>query len=1752
LKLEPKSPLDEAILVQLLRGRVPEGSVSRSRTIVRLFTSSTFTDTAIERNFLLKHVFPILSDVCRSLNLDFQVVDMRWGVRASTDNDHGTAALCMSEIRDCLQVSVGPAMWSYLCDKSGYRPLPKFILASELDLILPWIRENRSSAEVEAIEREYNLDTNATPPTYLLRPKSCGYPDVLSMDGEKRGKASGLWWDEVYLTVTPALRLGSAAVLSKDDALKFTMAVTEEEQHVGVLGNPDRDTQCLVYRRTLTGLNIADEGAHQYQDKIWSPPGIDTEAQDLLRELKEVKIPGAVPAHNIRDFAVPWAAGGLAPLSNSDHYAHMVSFCSHFLRDIGGMIVDGVRRTNTVKDELVEELCQQNAQVADKCKSFVGRADLLAKIASYVASDSPLPFVVVGESGVGKTAVLAKAFDEQRKAAGDAILVVRMLGTTGQSGTSAQVLRGICQQIFRAVGDSEAVKNIPVSYQALVKQFADVLALGTEARPLVLFLDSLDQLSQQDGGLELGWIPQKLPPHARLVLSTLPDTPAVVFGCETALHKRNIPDENFMRVQRLHVEDGPEVLDAMLSARSRQLTPEQREVVLGAFNQCPLPLFMSLCVHMAARWHSFDPGCTLRSDVQTLIREQLFGQLEEKHGEVLVRTALGLLTVAKKGLTAVEMEHCLSLDDPVLNSVMEWWDMPVLRVPPSLWMRLRSDLGGFLIERGGDDRSPFKWYHRQFWEVANACYTSAANGWKQYLHRSLAEFFAGTWAAKEKSFVKVKDGSTRLELRQVPAQPLILSGDISDRDCVVNLRRLTELVHHYTLGECWPELEDALCDLDTIQAMSLAGRAMELNTQFAAAEAGGAEWQDSSRVEHYRKFVANQCHVFNRFPTMVLQQACNLPDHTYPAVDATFQLGCSQWWFRQLSKQSSADPCTAVLEHEDRVKTAAMTTDRRRILTAAGPDVCVWNAQVGTMLGKLPHEVQVTALALVNGGADHVVVTGTKAGLICLWNFKDQKLQATLQGHKSCVESLAIAADGRKCVSGASDAEFRVWDLQNLEPRGVAKGLGMFEPKYDVRKNERINRRTGQFEMSESKHQNGWDETKRRAPGPIVGVGISADGVTAVSGSSDGILSVWDLSKQEPALRGTLTKMPARNSGHSWSIEVEEVALTADGSTCVTTVAPAYCGDSNDTIYVWDLMTLTLAHSVSFGYQPPTIPSTSLALTKDGAFCVTGSNSGHFVLWDLKEKKIVTKGQGAPAGGKVSAFALTDDASVCLTAAADNALRVWDVQALHASSAEREEREARTGNVNRVTMSPTGQRVMTVAKGQYSSDVQVWDVSQPQNPVKTPTRASIHDKAGSLAFSEDATRAVVSSIDDLLFIYVHEGVVGKASAERIWGNGLAVAMDGAGRWAVQGTGNLIRLWDLEKTVAVAGADSRAKVLMRATLEGHEGEVMALAVTPDGTTCVSGSGDNELFVWDLTKIDEHTPPDWWGLKVVKVLESSPASSAGVVPGKEFIVGNDQRYFVYSGGGYHSELGADFVRTLRKWQGPLTLLLYNIDTRTIRKVTLEYDGDRDTSKDEPEVRDSGVIHETAESVFVSAQFGLGYGTRVRLVTPPEGYVPGEDRKRANSSGCGTVFEEGYKVPMAALVSRLVGHTGQIVSVGISADASTCVSGATDGTVSVWNCKDATRRFVIPQPAALNCLALSDSGRILVAVIKVAGGAVRAWDLTTLSEAALAPVAEFPLPGVNSVSMARSQRAPRLVMVLFTNSKTMEIVELVEPDL
>ena len=60
-------------------------------------------------------------------------------------------------------------------------------------------------------------------------------------------------------------------------------------------------------------------------------------------------------------------------------------------------------------------------------------------------------------------------------------------------------------------------------------------------------------------------------------------------------------DHHFVAVPQLTVGDVNGILSTWLEKSSRALRPAQRQAVVDAFSQCPLPLYLKLCFDEACR-----------------------------------------------------------------------------------------------------------------------------------------------------------------------------------------------------------------------------------------------------------------------------------------------------------------------------------------------------------------------------------------------------------------------------------------------------------------------------------------------------------------------------------------------------------------------------------------------------------------------------------------------------------------------------------------------------------------------------------------------------------------------------------------------------------------------------------------------------------------------------------------------------------------------------------------------------------------------------------------------------------------------------------------------------------------------------------------------------------------------------------------------------------------------------------------------
>lgn len=247
--------------------------------------------------------------------------------------------------------------------------------------------------------------------------------------------------------------------------------------------------------------------------------------------------------------------------------------------------------------------------------------------------------------------------------------------------------------------------------------------------------------------------------------------------------------------QTLSSEDRTLMQSDCLERNACVLTQDQSDYLKSCIENCPEPLYIKLVTDVAKRWksnHGID-SLSLPMSVSEVIDDQ-FKWLEKQCGVTLVSHALSLITLSKNGLSESQLLELLSMDNNVLNEVFEN-SSPLsekhIRLPVLLWERLRFYLGFYLNEQNDNGYVVLRWSHKRMNEVATFRYLQNETKVK-HITRLLSEFFFGLHYdvvdqdAKMLTLHRHGRNKIRYSLHQLTPQP------ITTRD-TYNHRKLREL-----------------------------------------------------------------------------------------------------------------------------------------------------------------------------------------------------------------------------------------------------------------------------------------------------------------------------------------------------------------------------------------------------------------------------------------------------------------------------------------------------------------------------------------------------------------------------------------------------------------------------------------------------------------------------------------------------------------------------------------------------------------------------------------------------------------------------------------------------------------------------------------------------------------------------------------------------------------------------------------------
>ena len=824
--------------------------------VFRIFVSSSFNDLKVERNALQSRVYPRLRQLAASHGYGFQVIDLRWGVSEEASLDQQAMSICLDEVARCQQTSPRPNFIVLLGDRYGWFPPPPRIPIADFNRLLPEISNphdkellsNWYSLDENAVPSEWRLNprkkgsdfekyanwspietrlqkilaeaANASTFTdndrlpYVasateqeiaagaLRVKDApehvlcffrsidGLPDQFSAsefqaylkarinhEYPKGVDAARNQLAQIVLRLDPKVPAVEIA-RSIHDLLKKTSKATLEEEFL------------LYTLQVLSDFNAKD--FVNLDEDNWK---IDQHSHNKQNDLKD-RLKKYVPK-NTYTYRAAWKGDGIT-------YDHIDQLCNDVYRSLEEIILAEIKHPHKLdqtnlppvrihsEPELDEERITHQKVANELINFFVGRTSLLSAITQYLLNGNQNLMAVVGAGGSGKSALIAKAVLNAIEKFPDAEIVYRFIGSTPNSSDGRSLLESLCGEISRRYEKSD--QDIPMGYYELVPDFEKRIRFASAKKPLIIFLDSLDQLLNNYDAKNLNWLPNPLPPNVHIITSTRPED-------ETFLILKN-KQTHIEVLEGLSLAEGDTLLKQWLKSVNRTLQPHQRKELLDKFVQSNgNPLYLKLAFEEARRWTSYQPHEKLTTGVEEIIQKNLFRRLmsEGNHGEIMVSHAVGYLAASRDGLSEEELVDLLSRD----YQVYEWFFRKTYHVPPDLlqlaveyrqikqvgekknlgwqsqneerlayawlkqdrnppeqvvhflkevlpkengprlpivlWSRLSFDLAPYLTERLVDGTVLMTFYHRELADSAKKAFLS--NGQEIPYHRKLANYF---------------------------------------------------------------------------------------------------------------------------------------------------------------------------------------------------------------------------------------------------------------------------------------------------------------------------------------------------------------------------------------------------------------------------------------------------------------------------------------------------------------------------------------------------------------------------------------------------------------------------------------------------------------------------------------------------------------------------------------------------------------------------------------------------------------------------------------------------------------------------------------------------------------------------------------------------------------------------------------------------------------------------------------------------
>ena len=421
-------------------------------------------------------------------------------------------------------------------------------------------------------------------------------------------------------------------------------------------------TELEILHGVLNDPEMAEHAYFYFRDPSFSKtlPNEDKTSRDKLTALKDKIRKSGLPVH--------------------ENYPDPKTFAELVFKDISDVIEQCFPKGSEL-DPLDREALDHEALAQNKSRVYIGRKEYFGKLDKHVESKSE-PLVVLGESGAGKTALIANWIMHFREENPDEFVIMHFVGGTQQSSDWALMLRRIMNEFKRRFNID---RDIPTEPDKLRSDFANWLHMAAAKGRVILLIDALNQLEDKEGALDLVWLPPVIPENIRLILTTLPG------GSLDDLEKREWPQ---FEVKPLDDDERKLFVHDFL-AQYRKKLDDNRVARIVSSDQTRNPLYLNSLLN---ELRVFGEHTQLDERIDYYLQAenvpQLFDKILERFEQDyehekpdLVRDAMSFIWASRRGISESELLEILGEDNNPL--------------PQAFWSPFYLAAERYLVSRSG-------------------------------------------------------------------------------------------------------------------------------------------------------------------------------------------------------------------------------------------------------------------------------------------------------------------------------------------------------------------------------------------------------------------------------------------------------------------------------------------------------------------------------------------------------------------------------------------------------------------------------------------------------------------------------------------------------------------------------------------------------------------------------------------------------------------------------------------------------------------------------------------------------------------------------------------------------------------------------------------------------------------------------------------------------------------------------------------